>query len=63
MCSPTGSSIKSGDTATDDAPLLLGWEDVNDAEGRLYWWNTSTNETTWKRPVAVKAKGKVAAGK
>jgi len=32
------------------------WEAVTDAEGRTYWWNVRTNETTWKKPVLVVAK-------
>ncbi|KAL1514505.1 hypothetical protein AB1Y20_003604 [Prymnesium parvum] len=38
------------------------WEAVTDAEGRTYWWNVRTNETTWKKPVLVVAKKEVAAG-
>ena len=46
----------------DDEPLAEGWEAVTDDEGRTYWWNTETNETTWTKPVAVVAKKGLAAG-
>lgn len=34
------------------------WEAVTDEGGRTYWWNVSTNETTWTKPqVTVATKG------
>lgn len=44
----------------DDLPE--DWEAVVDPEGRTYWWNTCTNETTWTKPVAVVATKGIAAG-
>eukprot|EP00316_Scyphosphaera_apsteinii_P022326 CAMPEP_0119305578 /NCGR_PEP_ID=MMETSP1333-20130426/6545_1 /TAXON_ID=418940 /ORGANISM="Scyphosphaera apsteinii, Strain RCC1455" /LENGTH=163 /DNA_ID=CAMNT_0007308703 /DNA_START=28 /DNA_END=519 /DNA_ORIENTATION=+ len=44
--------------------LLPDWEAVVDREGRTYWWNVTTNETTWTKPVAIKTitRTNVAAG-
>lgn len=30
---------------------LLGWQEVQDEQGNTYYFNESTNETTWDRPV------------
>ena len=42
--------------------LAEGWEAVTDDQGRTYWWNVDTNETTWDKPTAVVAKKGIAAG-
>lgn len=46
----------------DSGSLPPNWEAVQDPEGRTYWWNVETNETTWTKPVAVVAKKNIAAG-
>ncbi len=34
-----------------EQPLPPGWQEVNDnATGKKYYWNPSSNETTWTRP-------------
>ena len=47
-------------------PFCAGWTElwcrVQDDAGRVYWWNVTTNETTWTRPVKVIATRGVAAG-
>uniref|UniRef100_A0A7S3B5R7 WW domain-containing protein n=1 Tax=Haptolina ericina TaxID=156174 RepID=A0A7S3B5R7_9EUKA len=48
--------------STHDEGLPDGWEEVQDDAGRVYWWNVTTNETTWTRPVKVIATRGVAAG-
>ena len=30
--------------------LPEGWEAVESDDGRVYWWNVTTDETTWERP-------------
>jgi hypothetical protein len=30
--------------------LPLGWQALTDAEGKVYYWNIVTNETSWERP-------------
>mmetsp|Transcript_26121 Transcript_26121/g.69711 ORF Transcript_26121/g.69711 Transcript_26121/m.69711 type:complete len:183 (-) Transcript_26121:348-896(-) len=42
--------------------LPPNWEAVHDDEGRTYWWNVDTNETTWVKPQLVVATTSVAAG-
>jgi Ca2+-binding EF-hand superfamily protein len=37
----------------DAAPLKTGWEAVAAPDGRVYFWNSDTDETTWERPVAA----------
>ena len=32
--------------------LLPNWEMIVDEEGDAYFWNSVTNETTWKEPTA-----------
>ena len=27
------------------------WKTVRDKNGKIYWWNTSTNQTSWEKPV------------
>jgi len=39
-------------------PLIAGWEAVKAADGRTYWWNVDTRETTWTRG---RAEGQIAA--
>uniref|UniRef100_A0A7S4B2B8 WW domain-containing protein n=1 Tax=Chrysotila carterae TaxID=13221 RepID=A0A7S4B2B8_CHRCT len=46
----------------EEASLPPNWEEVHDPEGRSYWWNVETNETTWMRPTNVVAKKSIAAG-
>ena len=29
-----------------------GWEEARTEDGSVYWWHTSTNETTWECPFA-----------
>ena len=36
------------------------WEAVEDGQGRTYYWNTLTDETSWVVPEVVKAKASVA---
>ena len=45
-----------------DDELPPDWEAVTDEQGRTYWWNVETNETTWTKPQAVVATKEVAAG-
>ena len=43
--------------------LAPDWEAVEGEDPRgTYWWNVSTNETTWEKPVAIVAKKGIAAG-
>jgi len=42
--------------------LPPNWEAVQDDEGRTYWWNVATNETSWIKPQMVVASNSVAAG-
>ena len=39
----------------DDASkdLAPGWEAVKADDGRTYWWNTNSGDTTWEKPVIV----------
>lgn len=49
----------------DDDPnkgLAPNWEAVTAEDGRVYWWNIVTTETTWEKPVEVVAKKGIAAG-
>ena len=32
------------------SPLKPGWEEVTADDGRTYYWNSDTDETTWERP-------------
>jgi RhoGEF domain/WW domain/SH2 domain/CBL proto-oncogene N-terminus, EF hand-like domain len=36
-------------------PLPAGWKEAYSADGRLYFYNTITKKTSWKRPVAEQA--------
>jgi hypothetical protein len=49
-----------GDADADGLPE--GWEAVQDDLGRTYWWNTQTDETSWQKPVEIKATSAVANG-
>ena len=40
---------------------LGDWEAVVDDEGRTYWWNVETDETTWDKPELPVAKSRAAA--
>ena len=51
-----------GTTNMADDELPPDWEAVEDDQGRTYWWNVETNETTWTKPQAVVATKEVAAG-
>jgi hypothetical protein len=31
-------------------PLPEGWAEVSDKNGKMYYWNRRTNETSWTRP-------------
>jgi hypothetical protein len=31
----------------------MPWEKVTDGEGKVYWWNTDTDETSWTTPKDV----------
>jgi len=42
--------------------LAPNWEAVTAEDGRVYWWNLVTTETTWEKPVEVVAKKGIAAG-
>lgn len=44
------------------AALAEGWEEVDADDGRVYWWNTDTDATTWTRPTATTSAASVAAG-
>lgn len=63
LCS--GAEMSASASAPDPAAsidLAEGWEAVTDDQGRTYWWNVDTNETTWDKPTAVVAKKGIAAG-
>lgn len=32
--------------------LLPGWKEATDKEGRVYYYNTKTKETSWERPIS-----------
>ena len=39
----------------DETNLLPNWKAVNDTiTNKTYYWNTSTNETTWNAPIVMK---------
>ena len=50
------------EAAPDEADLPEGWEAVIDDDGRTYWWNVDTNETTWTKPEKIVAKKGIASG-
>jgi hypothetical protein len=45
------------------APLPPNWRATANADGRLYFFNVVTKETTWKRPTAAAAPAEAAAAK
>jgi len=40
-------------TALTGDSLPPDWQAVNDASGKVYYWNSKTNETTWDKPAPV----------
>ena len=42
------SICQQSDPSMSDLPE--GWEAVESEDGRVYWWNVTTDETTWGRP-------------
>lgn len=45
--------VTSSGTSNSNIELASGWKEVPDvATNRSYYWNTTTNETTWERPTA-----------
>jgi len=36
--------------APSSSGLPLGWQEVKTADGQVYYWNETTNETQWERP-------------
>ncbi|KAG7359509.1 WW domain containing protein [Nitzschia inconspicua] len=52
----TNETIEASDEVSGDKllPLLEGWvESFDESSGKTFYWNESTNETTWDRPVAT----------
>mmetsp|Transcript_42927 Transcript_42927/g.84155 ORF Transcript_42927/g.84155 Transcript_42927/m.84155 type:complete len:1143 (-) Transcript_42927:40-3468(-) len=39
--------------ADDDKQVPLVWEEAKDDSGKIYFWNTETDKTSWKRPENV----------
>ena len=44
-------AVSAPPAAGGEAPLPAGWQEVASAEG-TYYYDTSTGQTTWERPVA-----------
>lgn len=41
------------DAKDDSSPATLNvWEEVVANNGKIYYWNTDTGETTWKKPTS-----------
>jgi hypothetical protein len=50
---------ESREKAASEGELPVGWQQVTDPQtSRTYYWNISTNETTWTRPIAPMAQPK-----
>ena len=45
-----GGSSSSQPSGVNAPPLSAGWKITKSAEGRAYYYNTTTKQTTWKRP-------------
>jgi len=41
-----------------EEPLPAGWEEVQDQNGRTYFWNKESDETAWDRPTGAVTKKK-----
>lgn len=45
----------------DNVELPPNWEAVDDGQGRTYYWNVETDETSWVVPTVLTSKSSVAA--
>ncbi|TMW64953.1 hypothetical protein Poli38472_009120 [Pythium oligandrum] len=52
-----GGGLGSSTVVSTSTTLPDGWKEVADpTSGETYYWNETTNETTWEKPVATKSK-------
>jgi len=50
---PEGMSVRNAvpvENVAPDAPLREGWAEAQDPSGKVYYYNTTTHETSWERP-------------
>jgi hypothetical protein len=50
----SASAPVSSDAVSEEAPLAAGWAEAQDPTGKVYYYNGSSGDTSWERPIADK---------